>query len=192
MNGSLPPDTQNENAATAEPAAAETAMPGAEEKKPEPAWKKTLKFLFKFGVSAGILTYIVCTRDIKWQDFKLVKPWCIVAAFFAIYTQLSLTGVRWFTLLRAAGVKCSFIEAFSLQMQGMFFSQFLPGGSVGDVEEELEELHLVQQVAEEDENHHAQQPAADGAHHQQAVALAVRELRDRVAADQARPEQGDQ
>ena len=101
------------------------------EKPPEPMWKKTLKFLIKFGVSAGILAYIICTRDIKWQDFKLVKPWCIVAAFFAIYTQLSLTAVRWFTLLRAAGVKCSFREAFSLQMQGMFFSQFLPGGSVG-------------------------------------------------------------
>lgn len=131
MNESSPQDIQKENAVAPETAAAETVMSGAQEKKPEPAWKKTLKFLLKFGVSAGILTYIVCTRDIKWQDFKLVKPWCIVAAFFAIYTQLSLTAVRWFTLLRAAGVKCSFREAFSLQMQGMFFSQFLPGGSVG-------------------------------------------------------------
>lgn len=132
MNESSSQDIQKENAAAAESAAPETAMSGADEKKPpEPAWKKTLKFLLKFGVSAGILTYIVCTRDIKWADFKLVKPWCIVVAFFAIYTQLSLTAVRWFTLLRAAGVKCSFREAFSLQMQGMFFSQFLPGGSVG-------------------------------------------------------------
>jgi len=101
------------------------------EKAPEAAWKKILKFVIKFGISAGILTYIICTRDIEWKDFKLVKLWCIVASFFCIYTQLSLTAVRWFTLLRAAGVKCSFREAFSLQMQGMFFSQFLPGGSVG-------------------------------------------------------------
>ncbi len=101
------------------------------EKAPEPAWKKTLKFILKFGVSAGILTYIVCTREIKWQDFRLVNPWCIAAAFLCIYLQLFLTGVRWFTLLRTAGVKCSFGEAVSLQMQGMFFSQFLPGGSVG-------------------------------------------------------------
>ena len=101
------------------------------EKAPEPAWKKALKFILKFGVSAGILTYIVCTRDIKWQDFRLVNPWCIAAAFLCIYIQLTLTGIRWFTLLRTAGVKCSFREAVSLQMQGMFFSQFLPGGSVG-------------------------------------------------------------
>ena len=113
-------------------ASAGSANPAMEmEKPPEPTWKKTLKFVLKFGVSAGILTYIICTRDIKWQDFKLVNPWCIAAAFLCIYTQLSLTAVRWFTLLRAAGVNCSFREAFSLQMQGMFFSQFLPGGSVG-------------------------------------------------------------
>ena len=101
------------------------------EKQPEPTWKKTLKFVLKFGVSAGILTYIICTRDINWQDFGRVNPWCIVASFLCVCTQLSLTGVRWFFLLRAAGVDCSFREAFSLQMQGMFFSQFLPGGSVG-------------------------------------------------------------
>ena len=112
--------------------APESVPPAMEsEKPPEPAWKKTLKFVLRFGVSAGILAYIICTRDIKWQDFKLVEPWCIAAGFLCIYTQLSLTAVRWFTLLRAAGVKCSFREAFSLQMQGMFFSQFLPGGSVG-------------------------------------------------------------
>ena len=64
--------------------------------------------------------------------------------------------------------------------------------AIGDIEEELEELHLVQQVAEKDEDHHAQQRTAHRAHHQQAVALPLRELRDRVAADQARPEQGDQ
>ena len=127
MNESMPQEQQNVVPETA----AEPVPVMETEKPPEPGWKKTLKFLLKFGVSAGILAYIVCTRDIKWQDFKLVKPWCIVAAFFAVYTQLSLTAVRWFTLLRAAGVNCSFREAFSLQMQGMFFSQFLPGGSVG-------------------------------------------------------------
>ena len=142
MNGTCPRDPQEEKSAAPEPAPAEAvapetenaaaSMPGADERKPpEPAWKKTLKFILRFGVSAGILTYLICTRDIKWQDFKLVNPWCIAASFLCIYAQLSLTAVRWFTLLRAAGVKCSFFEAFSLQMQGMFFSQFLPGGSVG-------------------------------------------------------------
>lgn len=123
-----------ERAQMPEPAAGPVepaAGPAELEKAPEATWKKVLKFMIKFGVSAGILTYIICTRDIQWQDFRLVNPWCIVASFFCIYTQVSLTGVRWFTLLRAAGVKCSLREAFSLQMQGMFFSQFLPGGSVG-------------------------------------------------------------
>jgi uncharacterized protein (TIRG00374 family) len=143
MNESLSQDTREKEPAAApetetvapetETAApeTETVIPGADGRKPEPGWKKTLKFVLRFGVSAGILTYLICTRDIKWQDFKLVKPSCIIASFFCICIQLSLTGVRWFTLLRAAGVKCSFREAFSLQMQGMFFSQFLPGGSVG-------------------------------------------------------------
>jgi len=142
MNGSLhQAGPRAEQPAVPENAAPEVSAPGngaagttpamETEKPPEPAWKKTLKFILRFGVSAGILTYIICTRDIEWRDFTLVKPWCLAVSFLCIYTQLALTAVRWFTLLRAAGVKCSFREAFSLQMQGMFFSQFLPGGSVG-------------------------------------------------------------
>ena len=133
-NGSMHPDTQAGPAVMPENAVPENVAiaPAMEtEKPPEPAWKKILKFVIKFGISAGILAYIICTRDIEWRDFTLVKPWCLAVAFLCIYTQLSLTAVRWFTLLRAAGVNCSFREAFSLQMQGMFFSQFLPGGSVG-------------------------------------------------------------
>ena len=105
LPGSAPDAVESLDASAAEP-----------EKAPEATWKKVLKFILKFGVSAGILTYIICTRDIKWQDFKLVNPWCIAAAFLCIYTQLALTGVRWFTLLRTAGVTCSFWEAISLQM----------------------------------------------------------------------------
>ena len=138
-NGSMHPDTQAGPAVMPENAMPENVMPEnaaaapvmETEKPPEPAWKKILKFVVKFGISAGILAYIICTRDIEWRDFTLVKPWCLAVAFLCIYTQLSLTAVRWFTLLRAVGVNCSFREAFSLQMQGMFFSQFLPGGSVG-------------------------------------------------------------
>ena len=120
------------SAPVVEQAPAPDAAPVAEETPaPEARWKKALKFILKFGVSAGILAYIITSRNIKWSDFSLVNPWCIAASFCCIYVQLTLTGVRWFCLLRAAGVNCSFGEAFSLQMQGMFFSQFLPGGSVG-------------------------------------------------------------
>ena len=128
---SSPEEMPKPRTATPENVPASEPSPVESEKPPEPTWKKTLKIILKFGVSAGILTYIVWKRDIKWRDFRLVNPWCIAAAFFCIYAQLSLTAVRWFTLLRTVGVKCSFFEAFSLQMQGMFFSQFLPGGSVG-------------------------------------------------------------
>ena len=103
-----------------DPAELKNAVPDAEPAPveepahaPEPAWKKTLKFVLKFGVSAGILTYIICTRDIKWSDFTLVNPWCIVASFLCIYTQLTLTGIRWFSLLRAVGIRCSLWEALS-------------------------------------------------------------------------------
>ena len=103
-----------------DPSEAKNAVPGAESVPieetapvPEPAWKKTLKFVLKFGVSAGILTYIICTRDIKWSDFTLVNPWCIVASFLCIYLQLTLTGIRWFSLLRAVGIRCSLWEALS-------------------------------------------------------------------------------
>ena len=120
------------SAPVVEQAPAPDAAPVAEETPaPEARWKKVLKFILKFGVSAGILAYIITSRNIKWSDFSLVNPWCIAASFCCIYVQLTLTGVRWFCLLRAAGIRCSLWEALSLQMQGLFFSQFLPGGSVG-------------------------------------------------------------
>ena len=83
----------NPSDGTAEPedafsgSSAESAAAEAE-KPPEPTWKKALKFIIKFGVSAGILAYIICTRDIQWKDFKLVNPWCIAAAFFCICSWL--------------------------------------------------------------------------------------------------------
>ena len=64
-----------EQAQMPEPAAGSTEAAGAEippelEKVPEPTWKKVLKFVIKFGVSAGILTYIICTRASSMRTTK--------------------------------------------------------------------------------------------------------------------------
>ncbi|GEM_PF-1468305 len=109
--------------------APENAAPVAE-KTESVVWKIT-KFVLKLGVSAAILCYLIFSRDIKWSDFGNVKPIYIFFAFLCVLAQVFLTSVRWRSLLKTAGIRCSVYEAFSLQMQGLFFSQFLPGGSVG-------------------------------------------------------------
>ena len=80
MSGSAPESMPGAAAA----ASVENEPVTEPEKAPDPTWKKALKFILKFGVSAGILTYIICTRDIKWEDFRLVNPWCIAAAFLCV------------------------------------------------------------------------------------------------------------
>lgn len=111
------------NGAESAPAVPETGKP--------PLWRRILSFLLKIGISAAILVWLIHSRDIRMRDFADVGAIFLVLSFFCIMLQLFLTGVRWWILLRAAGIKISFWEAFSLEMQGAFFSLVIPGGSVG-------------------------------------------------------------
>lgn len=97
----------------------------------EPFWKKTLKFCLKFGISAAILIYLIHSRHITLKDFANVRIDYVILAFFCIVLQVFLTSIRWRSLLKAVGIHCTVWEAFSLQMQGAFFSLCIPGGSVG-------------------------------------------------------------
>ncbi len=119
------------NAQATEPEQNAACDPVAFETNPPPLWRRLLSFTLKIGVSIAILAYLILSRDIRWSDFATVGPLFLLASYLCIMLQLFLTGVRWWILLRTAGIGISFWEVFSLEMQGAFFSLVIPGGSVG-------------------------------------------------------------
>ncbi|MBE6366432.1 MAG: flippase-like domain-containing protein [Lentisphaerae bacterium] len=90
--------------------------------------------LIKAALAVGIIVILLRHSGVKSENFTGLRPVWLVAAFAAVLAQNLLTGIRWWYLLRAAGVKVSLFDAVSLTMQGLFFTLFIPGGSVsGDV-----------------------------------------------------------
>ena len=84
---------------------------------------------------AGIIIYVLISKaGVQKEHFTDLSPVWLAAAFLVILLQHVLTGVRWWLLLRAIKLKTTFPEAVSLTLQGLFYTLFIPGGSVsGDV-----------------------------------------------------------
>lgn len=96
--------------------------------------KKILVFLLKIGFSVAIVWYLLHRANAKWSDFAGLDFLLIAAGAGCLFAQNFMTAVRWHALLGCAGVHISFFEALSLTMQGIFFTLFIPAGSVsGDL-----------------------------------------------------------
>ena len=97
-------------------------------------WYKFLWLLIKLALAGGIISLLIRHSEVKKENFTGLTWYWTIMAFAAVLTQNLLTGVRWWYLLRATGVEVKLHEAVSLTMQGLFFTLFIPGGSVsGDV-----------------------------------------------------------
>jgi uncharacterized protein (TIRG00374 family) len=100
----------------------------------EQRWYKLCWLLVKLTAACLIIYLLLNKVQVKREDFAGVGLCWIVAAFAVIFLQSLLTGVRWWALLRANNCRATLFEAVSLTMQGLFFTLFIPGGTVsGDV-----------------------------------------------------------
>ena len=93
--------------------------------------RKVVVFLLKLAFAAGILTWLIIRADIKRENFADVPVYCLIGAAVCLMIQIALTSIRWYALLRCIGIRLPFPEVFSLAMQGVFFTLFIPAGSVG-------------------------------------------------------------
>ena len=92
-----------------------------------------IRFLVKLAIAAGIIGYMIH----KNYDF-LVRSlagihikWFIIAMLFYL-GHLIAASFRWYALLRIQHIAISLREAFSLTMQGFFFSLIMVvGGAIG-------------------------------------------------------------
>lgn len=94
---------------------------------------KSLLFFFLKIALAVLVVWILFSRGqqeilkcLRNFDYRFLFP----AIFFQFF-QGAVCGWRWQNLAKVLGVKLSFFEAFSLTMQGNFFSLVIPGGAIG-------------------------------------------------------------
>ena len=103
-----------------------------EEQKKHSKIKSLVCFILRIVIAGGIIWWLV---SLHYEDFVKVLNnidplWLIIAACFNVIVYLA-SAFRWLLLLKVQKIKISFYEAFSLTMQGVFFSLVIPGGSIG-------------------------------------------------------------
>ncbi len=98
--------------------------------------KKVLLSLLQIAVTLGLLYWVFhdphkraqMAIALRQADYK----W-IVAALFAYCLVEFVAAIRWYILLRVQKIYLSISRVSGLFLIGMFFNQFLPGGTGGDL-----------------------------------------------------------
>lgn len=94
--------------------------------------KSCLYFLVRIIIAAAIITWLVKEHYKAFLNvvLNIQVSWLVVAIILNLFVYLG-SAYRWLLLLKVQKIKVSFWEAFSLTMQGAFFSLVIPGGSIG-------------------------------------------------------------
>ena len=96
-------------------------------------WGKMIFAIGKVVLACVIIFMLIKNADRSWFAFTVDWHWLITAAGVLLLQNVIIV-LRWQYLLKLAGIKLSFFEAFSLTMQGLFFMLFIPGGAAsGDL-----------------------------------------------------------
>jgi glycosyltransferase 2 family protein len=94
--------------------------------------KSIALFICKIIIAISIILWLVASN---YNDFeKVLKDIDIVWLIGAVILYLIVmqaSAFRWLLLLKLLKIKITYFEAFSLTLQGGFFSLVLPGGSLG-------------------------------------------------------------
>lgn len=98
--------------------------------------KKIILTIIQVLVTLGILFWIFHEPQKRHDMFQAVRhanPLWVVAGIAAYGIVEVLGATRWQILLRVQGVKIPWYRLGGLLMIGIFFNQFMPGGTGGDV-----------------------------------------------------------
>lgn len=98
--------------------------------------KKVLITLVQIAVTIGLL-YLVYhdprKREEMWQALNHAKYSWVIAGVFAYAVVEVAAALRWNVLLRVQGIRLTAPRVSGLFLIGMFYNQFLPGGTGGDI-----------------------------------------------------------
>ena len=98
--------------------------------------KKTLISVVQIAVTIAVLWLVFHDPDKRAQMadalLKADYPWLLGAIFFYLLVEVA-AAARWHVLLKVQGINLTIPRVTGLFFIGMFFNQFLPGGTGGDI-----------------------------------------------------------
>ncbi|HXX42317.1 MAG TPA: lysylphosphatidylglycerol synthase transmembrane domain-containing protein [Chthoniobacterales bacterium] len=98
--------------------------------------KKILITLLQLSVTIALLWWVFHDpeqRDKMGKALRAADYRWVAAAICAYVTVEVAAGIRWQILLRVQGIRLNFFRLSALFLIGMFYNQFLPGGTGGDI-----------------------------------------------------------
>ncbi|MDD3885258.1 MAG: lysylphosphatidylglycerol synthase transmembrane domain-containing protein [Victivallaceae bacterium] len=93
--------------------------------------KKIGFFILKIAIAAGIIWWLFRNPADIIKSLKDFNLWWLIPAFITYYFHMCVVAWRWNKLTGVLNIKLTPLEAFSLSMQGYFFSLVMPGGAIG-------------------------------------------------------------
>src|SRR5882724_9232559 len=98
--------------------------------------KKILITIIQLAVTIALLIWVFHDHEQRAKMAKALQAadfrW-VLAAIFAYVTVEIAAAIRWQILLRVQGIRLSFFRLIGLFFIGLFYNQFLPGGTGGDI-----------------------------------------------------------
>ena len=98
--------------------------------------KKIYAGLFQIAVTVAVLVWVFHDPHKRAQmavALRMADYRWIAAALFAYFLVEFAAGVRWHILLKVQRIHLSVSRVAGLFLIGMFYNQFLPGGTGGDL-----------------------------------------------------------
>src|SRR5947207_5207545 len=98
--------------------------------------KKIVITIIQLVVTIALLIWVFHDHEQRAKMGKAIQAadlrW-VIAAIFAYVTVEIAAAIRWQILLRVQGIRLNFFRLIGLFLIGMFYNQFLPGGTGGDI-----------------------------------------------------------
>jgi len=98
--------------------------------------KKIFLTLFQVAVTMGVLYWVFHDphkRAQMWDALKKANYWWVGVAVLAYMAVEVAAAIRWHILLKVQQINLSALRVSGLFLIGMFYNQFLPGGTGGDI-----------------------------------------------------------
>src|SRR5438270_11139968 len=98
--------------------------------------KKILITLLQLAVTIALLIWVFHDPEQRHKMSKALQQaeyWWVGAAIIAYIVVEIAAAIRWQILLRVQGIRLNFPRLSGLFLIGMFYNQFLPGGTGGDI-----------------------------------------------------------
>src|SRR2546427_2497580 len=98
--------------------------------------KKILVTLFQLAVTIAVLYWVYHDPNRRAQMVEAIRNaqyhWVIIGILAYVVVEIA-AAFRWHVLLKVQGIHLSFPRLLGLFLIGMFYNQFLPGGTGGDI-----------------------------------------------------------